>query len=62
MQERAVPRAVAGPKRIVYPLMTKVKEEIDRMLTLGIIEVVDLTEWVSPMVPVLRKTERYVFV
>jgi hypothetical protein len=42
--------------------MTKVKEEIDRMLTLGIIEVVDLTEWVSPMVPVLRKTERYVFV
>ena len=56
LQETATPHVVASPRRIPYPLMTKVKDELDRMLTAGIMEeVVEPTQWVSPMVPVLKK-------
>ena len=56
LQETATPHVVASPRRIPYPLMTKGKDELDRMLTAGIIEeVVEPTQWVSPMVPVLKK-------
>ena len=56
LQETATPHVVASPRRIPYPLMTKFKDELDRMLTAAIVEeVVESTQWVSPMVPVLKK-------
>ena len=33
LQEASTPHVVASPRRVLYPLMTKVKDELDRMLT-----------------------------
>ena len=54
--EEAIPRTVATPRRVPFPLLRKVQDELQRMLKEGIVEeVVDPTPWVSPMVPVLKK-------
>ena len=43
------------PRRIPIPLLPKVKDELDRMETMGVIEKVDApTEWCSPTVVVLQ--------
>ena len=56
VKEEAIPRIVATPRRVPFPLLRKVQDELQRMLTEGIVEeVVDPTPWVSPMVPVLKK-------
>ena len=39
------------PHRITLPLMPKIKDEIDRLLSLGVIERVDMpSEWCAPIV------------
>ena len=48
--------AVTAPHRVPYPLLDKVKAELQRMVESGVIEeVTEPTAWVSPMVPVPKK-------
>ena len=43
------------PRCVPIPLLPKVKDELDRMETMGVIEKVDApTEWCSPIVVVLK--------
>ena len=45
------PYTVYTPRRIPLPFMPKVKDEIDRLLSLGVIERFDVpTEWCAPRV------------
>ena len=56
LKEGAVPYSVAAPRRVKLPLLPKLKQELQRMQKLGVIqEVTDPTDWVSPMVPVMKK-------
>ena len=48
--------AATAPRRVPYPLLDKVKAELQRMVESGVIEeVTEPTAWVSPMVPVPKK-------
>ena len=54
--EGAQPFAFATAHQVPYNLYNKVRQEIQRMLQLGVVkEVVELTEWVSPMVVIPKK-------
>lgn len=56
LREDAVPYAVHTARRVPFPMLEKVKEEIQRMEKDGVIErVTQPTEWCAPMVPVLKK-------
>ena len=56
MKEGVVPYSVSAPRRVKIPLLPKLKVELERMQRLDIIkEVTEPTDWVSPMVPVLKK-------
>ena len=49
LKEGAEPHAVACPRRVLYPLLEKVHDELQRMQDAGVIqEVIEPTEWVSP--------------
>ena len=51
----SAPYAITTPRRVVLPLMPKVKEELQRMEKLGFISKVDLpTDWCADMVVVPR--------
>ena len=53
LQSDAEPYAVQYPRRVAVPLLPKVKGELDRLETLGVIKrVTDPTEWCAPMVVV----------
>ncbi|RXN22487.1 Transposon Ty3-I Gag-Pol poly [Labeo rohita] len=55
LKENARPYSITTPRRIPIPLVPKVEEELRRMKCLGIIEsVTEPTEWVAPMVPVVK--------
>jgi hypothetical protein len=57
MDQQAVPYSVATARRVPFPIMTKVKEELDRLQSHGIITpVTEPTPWCSPMVPVVKKS------
>ncbi|XP_054287870.1 uncharacterized protein K02A2.6-like [Macrosteles quadrilineatus] len=57
LTQNARPFAVAAPRRVSAPLLSKVKEELDRLHSEGIIEpVVEPTDWCAPIVVVPRKT------
>lgn len=52
----AIPFSLTMPRRIPIPLLSKVKEELERMQSLGVISrVEEPTEWCSGMVPVPSK-------
>ena len=53
LTENAEPYAIFVPRPVHFPLMEKTKQELDRMLQLGVIEEASgPTEWCSPMVVV----------
>ena len=53
LKNDAVPYSVTTARRIPFPLLPKVQEELEQMLANGIIEQVsEPTDWCAPMVPV----------
>ena len=53
----AKPYAIFTPRRVPYPLQDKVKQELSKMETLGVIsKVEDSTEWCAGMVAVPKKS------
>lgn len=60
LRKDAVPLSLSTPLRIPIPLMEKIKEELDSMITLGVIESVDEpTDWCSAMVVVTKSNRSY---
>ena len=57
LQPDAHPFAIFTPRKVPYPLVDKVKEELDRMVAENVIFAVDQpTEWCAPMVVVPKGT------
>lgn len=55
LREGVQPYSVSVARRVPIPLLDKVEKELQRMKDCGIIEeITEPTEWVSPMVPVLK--------
>ncbi|KAJ1526442.1 hypothetical protein ONE63_009576 [Megalurothrips usitatus] len=55
LKEGAVPHAVTAPRRVSVKLREKVREELQRMVKMGVISPVDeATEWCAPMVVALK--------
>uniref|UniRef100_A0AAR2LI10 ribonuclease H n=1 Tax=Pygocentrus nattereri TaxID=42514 RepID=A0AAR2LI10_PYGNA len=56
IREDAVPYVVHTARRVPFPMLQKVKDELLRMEENGVIErVTQPTEWCAPMVPVLKR-------
>ena len=59
LEEGAAPHCVTTCRRIPFPIMGKVKEELDKMERADIIsKVTQPTDWCSPIVPVIKKNGR----
>ena len=43
------------PRSVPYILKQKVEEELDRLLSLGIISPMKTSKWAAPIVPVMKK-------
>ena len=60
LKSGAKPFALYTPRKVPYPLQSKVKEELDRMEAMGVIsKVEDPTPWCTGMVVVPKKDGRY---
>ena len=58
LKSDAQPYAVFAPRRISLPLLPKVKNEIGRLLSLGVIKQVDKpTQWCAPIIVVAPKAQ-----
>ncbi|KAL6491496.1 hypothetical protein MHYP_G00018410 [Metynnis hypsauchen] len=57
LKDNVQPYAVHTARRVPFPMLQKVKEELQRMERNGIIEkVTKPTDWCAPIVPVLKKS------
>ena len=58
LQANAEPYAVQYPRRVPVPLLPKVKKELDRLETLGVIKrVTEPTEWCANIVVVPKQND-----
>lgn len=58
LKPNAVPFSLATPRRVPIPLLGKVKQELERMESMGVISrVEEPTDWCSGMVPVPTKND-----
>ena len=59
LQANAEPYAVQYPRRVAVPLLPKVKKELDRLETLGVIKMVtEPTEWCAPIIVVPKENDK----
>ena len=59
LKNGAVPYSINTPRRIAIPPLDKFKDEILRMKKLDVIQKFkEPTEWRTPMVPVIKKTNK----
>ena len=59
LQPDARPYSIATLRRIPFPILPQLDEELKRMQSLGIIEEVkEATDWCAPMVPVMKKKKK----
>ena len=57
LKEGAQPFAVNVARRVPFPLVEKVRDEVSRLTKLGIIRKITIpTPWCAPMVPVMKKS------
>ena len=57
LKEDAQPSAVTVARRVPIPMLPKVKDELERLKSAGVIEeITKPTPWCAPMVPVLKKS------
>ncbi|XP_018403221.1 PREDICTED: uncharacterized protein LOC108780125 [Cyphomyrmex costatus] len=54
LKNNATPVALKA-RKLPFALMPKVEEEIDRLVSLGHLEKVDVSEWATPIIPVIKK-------
>lgn len=54
LRENAQPVAMKA-RKLPFALMPKVEREIDRLESLGHLEKVDISEWATPIVPIIKK-------
>ena len=60
LKDGAVPYCITAPRRLPFPLLPAVEQELKRLTELGIITpVTKPTDWCSPMVPVIKKTGKF---
>lgn len=61
LKEGAVPYSVTTARRVSVPMLSKVKDELDRMVASGVItEIKEPTEWCAAMVPVPKKNKKQI--
>ena len=59
LREEAQPFALSTPRRVAVPLLKRVRQELDRMVKMGVISKVNQpTEWCAGMVVVLKSNGR----
>ena len=51
----SAPSKFTKARPVPYVLKAKVEEELDRLQSEGIISLVEFTEWVAPVVPVVKQ-------
>lgn len=55
----AKPYSIVTPRRIPFPILPQVEEELKRMQSLGIIEEIkEATDWCATMVPVIKNNKK----
>ena len=53
VEQEAVPKFMKA-RPVAYAMKEKIEKELDRLMSLGILEPIQFSEWASPIVPVLK--------